>query len=132
MHAFRFARVVRGETKNVEICVCMCRCARVLRGETKTQKCVCMCRFARVFRGETNTLKIVEKCVCVASCLFSGPGRKIEKSVCVCVSPHKGPVYNLPLFGALEKCVFTREMARGAKMLLLDGSNAPGDKNAVF
>ena len=30
----------------------------------------------------------------------------------------QGPVYNLPLFGALGKYVFTREMARGAKQAI--------------
>ena len=31
---------------------------------------------------------------------------------------HKGPAYNLPLFGALGKYVFTREMAWGAKQAI--------------
>ena len=45
---------------------------------------------------------------------------------------HKGPVYNLPLLGALEKSIFMREMFRGSFQLFFNGSNGQGVVSALF
>ena len=68
---------------------------------------------ARVFRGETNTVKLAEKC----------DVSQTGKSVCV---------YNLPLFGTLEKHIFMCEMFRGSFQLFFRGSNGQGVVSALF
>ena len=58
------------------------------RGEKRGNPCVCVCvcRLVPVFRAGAKNAEIrVCVCVCVTSCLFSRPGRKTRKSVCVCV-----------------------------------------------
>ena len=92
--------------------------------------CVCVCRLVPVFKAEAKNAEI-RVCVCVASCLFSGPERKTSKSVCVCVC--------VCVFVCVcvrttqgKHCVFTVQTTKGPNVLFFDGWNAPGGKHAVF
>ena len=70
--------------------MCVSRLVPVFKAGEKTGKSVCVCRLVPVFKAEAKNAEIrVCVCVCVASCLFSGPGRRTRKSVFVyvCVSP---------------------------------------------
>ena len=56
-------RVLRAETKNAEIQVCVRVASHVFSGPKRkvlksVDVCVCVCRFARVFRAETKNAEI--------------------------------------------------------------------------
>ena len=60
---------------------------RVLRAETKNAEIqVCVRVASHVFSGpKRKVLKSVDVCVCVVSHVFLGPKRNAELRVCVCV-----------------------------------------------
>ena len=86
MHAFRFARVLGDETKNVEICVYVsCRTCFWGRDEhAETRGKVCMCRLVPVFRARAKNEEI-RMCVCRLVPVFRARAKNEEIRVCVCV-----------------------------------------------